>query len=62
MNDPPNPVRKWLRAVRKEFRNADEMTAAAKGLHENTRKLVEREAQEWALEELQRIPARGPKR
>lgn len=53
MNEPPNPVRKWMRDARKEFRSAEEMKAALTSVtNENTRKLLEREAQEWAIEEL----------
>ena len=53
MNEPPNPVRKWMRDARKEFRSPDEMKAALAGItNANTRQLLEREAQEWALEEL----------
>ncbi len=63
MNDPPNPIHQWLRAARKEFASADEMKAALPViLHEkndNTRKLLEREAQEWAIEELRFAPDRS---
>ena len=55
MNDPPNPVHRWLRAARKEFNSADEMKAFLPSItNPNTRQLLEREAQEWALEELRR--------
>lgn len=59
MNDPPNPVRQWMRAARKEFKSSDEMKAALETVQDqNSRKLLEREAQEWALEELRFKPER----
>ena len=60
MSDPPNPIHKWMRDARKEFKNADEMKAALSTVRdENARKLLEREAVEWALEELRFAPERS---
>ena len=57
MNDSANPVREWLRAARKEFGSPDEMRAAATSVRSaNTRTLLEREATEWAREELRFAP------
>lgn len=57
MNDPPNPIRKWMRDARKEFQSSSEMKAALETVRDqNSRKLLEREAQEWALEELRSRP------
>lgn len=55
-----NPIRKWMRDARKEFASADEMKEFVSSiLVENTRKLLEREAQEWAIEELRFRPERS---
>lgn len=50
-----NPVTKWLRNARKEFAGASEMKTGVETVKDaNSRKLLLREAQEWALEELRR--------
>jgi len=50
-----NPVTKWMRDARKEFATASEMKACAETVKDaNSRKLLLREAQEWALEDLRR--------
>jgi hypothetical protein len=60
MNDPPNPVHRWLRAARQEFGSAEEMKAFLPSIKsDNTRQLLEREAQEWALEELRKKGSRA---
>lgn len=60
MSGSSNPVRKWLRDARKEFGSSEEMKAALTSvLNDNTRKLLEREAQEWAIEELRFKPERS---